>query len=697
MARNVNAKRKIELHQALHGYSDGHRQLAISTKLEPVDSKLLLIFSDISGPGAKPETDGYLTGYPLSGSGFFALSRTWLALDMPRPGCVWTHTLLIRFADLAIIESLEKLNHHFRCPANQNEIEKYIGTLWFVEDEQFTKASHTSRWEAVILRELYGSPNKRVLVERPDVFQDGLVLALWSQQWPRLRRSFSFCSHCTRDRSSNGIDFDLQIFPAIFSSVARQSSNSQGANGHVTAQGDWLLSAIRDLERPNERGLRAFLKSVGSDVESGREAFKPLCTLFVALEEEYGEPGILGRALVALESEPSLSSARTARAVVANMIVKNIEHVEDMELRFVWKNIEYVEKELLSEHGPRVVQTMWRKTPEVFDQLSSKTAIRGQLVDRTVETTELSQLLGHITDVPELEGFSLRVRPEIVEEVAFWRCATELERAVETAVLYLGRYEAIEAMILAERKDLAKLAVSHFGEKDVLSVVASTIHKNENSPDLRMWTVEATRDPTGLTELLRDAEQLQEAFLTLIAGCVSEDSVPNEKGEDPWLTALRHARASDQQKPLNIQLAVFVLRRALGGASSSPGGLVRASFEDVDTAVSRRRLPEELWQKLEPDLPHSGFWLDWSRTHRIRTAVAELFVVRDLPVADFVATTRDSEIFGELVRQMSLSRAGRNYLKNVIDVLESEGRPCIERGGGLKRSKIVKTIIEAIK
>src|SRR5262249_16480174 len=41
------------------------------------------------------EFTSYLTGYPLSGAGYFALARTWEDKNAARAGCVLTHTLFI--------------------------------------------------------------------------------------------------------------------------------------------------------------------------------------------------------------------------------------------------------------------------------------------------------------------------------------------------------------------------------------------------------------------------------------------------------------------------------------------------------------------------------------------------------------------------------------------------------------------------
>src|SRR5712692_7263106 len=107
MAHDLKDGQRPRVHQALHGYSDGHRLLACSTTLKPKEQKAMLIMSDVSGSGAVIDKAGYLTGYPLPESGMYALARTWPATELPRPGCVWTHTLLIDFSDLALLPAMD--------------------------------------------------------------------------------------------------------------------------------------------------------------------------------------------------------------------------------------------------------------------------------------------------------------------------------------------------------------------------------------------------------------------------------------------------------------------------------------------------------------------------------------------------------------------------------------------------------------
>src|ERR1700733_7049151 len=104
----------IKVEQTLHGYSEGHRLIAGSVKLGQQDARTMLVLSDASGSGTRIPTDGYLTGYPLVGAGKYVLARTWSAPEMSRPGCVWTHSLLIDFADLARLASAGELVDRFK-------------------------------------------------------------------------------------------------------------------------------------------------------------------------------------------------------------------------------------------------------------------------------------------------------------------------------------------------------------------------------------------------------------------------------------------------------------------------------------------------------------------------------------------------------------------------------------------------------
>src|SRR5690554_2521241 len=207
MANEVNVSPCPLVHQALHGYSDGHQLLALSVKLSPRDRKTLLVLSDISAPGSVLDDRGYITGYPLAESGFFAIGRTWPALEMSRPGCVWTHTILVDFNDLATMDSLSSLLSLFQRPNDLKDSESYSLPVKVPSGTHVKMPNCAKDWARSVVAALYTRPKDLIVSKGRDREIDEAVFAIWSQQWPRLRRNFRFCTLTSADRSTDGAIF----------------------------------------------------------------------------------------------------------------------------------------------------------------------------------------------------------------------------------------------------------------------------------------------------------------------------------------------------------------------------------------------------------------------------------------------------------------------------------------------------------
>src|SRR6266481_1853609 len=189
------------IHQFLHGYSEGHRLLQGSLKLPNDLARLMLRMSDLSGSSFVNGFEQYITGYPLDSIDAYALAMTWYAPEMPRPGCVWTHTLAIPTPMLAAISSLVSLTSLFKRPARNLHQDQYAATLSFNSDAvnrpQWNLQPSVKSQLAAIFSAYYGYSSRFrpvVLVARDsDEFTDA-IFALWSQQWPALRQNFAFCT-----------------------------------------------------------------------------------------------------------------------------------------------------------------------------------------------------------------------------------------------------------------------------------------------------------------------------------------------------------------------------------------------------------------------------------------------------------------------------------------------------------------------
>lgn len=112
----------MHIEQLLHGYHNGHHLIAGSVSLPIKDADIISYLSDWSdyiNPLSKDTS--YITAYPLKESNYYVIAKSWYAYEMNRPGCVWTHSLLINLNKLDIVDDLCALASLFRRPSEEGD------------------------------------------------------------------------------------------------------------------------------------------------------------------------------------------------------------------------------------------------------------------------------------------------------------------------------------------------------------------------------------------------------------------------------------------------------------------------------------------------------------------------------------------------------------------------------------------------
>lgn len=667
MAHGVKEGERPKVHQALHGYADGHRQLALSTTLKPKDQKTLLALSDISGPGARIEEEGYLTGYPLTDSGVFALARTWPAPEMPRPGCVWTHTLLIDFADLAVLPYLGALASLFRRPSGQGE------ALWYGKPQKLPTTVNGSlmpeqrSWARQVLMALYGKPNSRIVALSSGPGVDHAVLALWSQQWPRLRRSFRFCTFAVSDRSVEGASFDLQVLPALDRSSRSRFASVVDADSMSINASPWVGLALQDLLKPNTDGLRSFFRQLGSDMSYGRKAFQPLCQLHDILGGLSDRPDAVREAIQIVREEFAPKEARTARIVVAKAALDRLDTLDKSSFEFLWSHLGDLEPSTLIANAARIGRLAWCHDPLwlVAPELGEFEIV----FERTIAELELDDLLKGLDATPELTVKVLPHRPELVGRAEFWRGSEGLDEALRLAAQSSQQLVAAKAMVIANRDDLAIRAVQALGPRPILSALSAHSAHCERS---MTWVKAAVLDPGAVADFLAGEDRIDRDLLFNLAQVLNPDTVPNDYGSDPWLTGWNHSVGTLDDAAF-AYMAAYLLSRALGSRTHSAAELAQLSFEVTYAAVAHDCLPVDGWRLIEPCLPWSAFWFEWDRCKRLRAGVVALFVDHDLSPRIFARLVQDEQLFMVLANDAARRDRGHAYLERVRQEIKDEG------------------------
>lgn len=676
MADRLRVGNQLLIQQALHGYTDGHRLISASMQLPAGDAKTVLVFSDSSGGCGWAEDSGYLTGYPLREFGYFALARTWQAPEMSRPGCVWTHTLFVEFSDLANVDSLDGLMALFRRPSAKPSSTDYAEPLVIergVEPKVVEIGQEESAWCRQLLTALYEYPKDKIIGVTPLFDPEPLLLAIWSQQWPRLRRSFCFCTSTAMDRSNSQLQFDLQLLPSRDRVVAARFPQSKNLTECVPTIAPWIDDAIADMFKSRDSSLRSFLLRVGSEIQTGRAAFTDLVSFHRLLTDADLQPEAVDAAL-----SVSLNSFPNALAVGLKTLVgkaaKHAGHLSKDAHDFLLQNLSQLDKETLQTEAEKIGEATWALSPLRFCELFEGSENEVIVGTRTLNTISSEQLIEGCHKHSSVVSRILSHRPELTSVPLFW----EVESIDEPAFNFLRNNQdqcsqAIVAMLECGARHLAWKAFATLGSREVWGTLAPAMDRalEEEKRDLQPWIewINASLfDPSEVAEVLVKGRFHTKKPLAMIARMSHPEQIPNDYGDDPWVLAMRGAKGMLPPSD-DVYLMCYLLARAMGSRTRNCTDLAVLAFDRVYQAAAKDSIQSDAWCMLDNLLPEPRFWDSWDRCERLRNAMSKLFVERELAPLVFANLTTDDRVFSELVRTTKFCRGGRSYLRLVRKAL----------------------------
>jgi hypothetical protein len=671
----------ILVHQTLHGYNDGHRLISGSLPLEGTDARIMLVMSDLSGPGVKPSADGYLTGYPLEKSGKYVLARTWSAPEMPRPGCVWTHSLIIENADLARINSARALLDAFSRPAGPTTRSPY-GLPIPISFTPGPDAPLRTQRARSLLQALYSFPACPVVAEVDVPLEDErLVMAIWLQQWPRLRRTFGFCTLSGMDRSSKGVALDLQLAREGERQLLSKFPNAVVADDRGFA--DALQPLLFDLMDPAGSTLREFLKRTGGDVEGGRRAMLPLCELHASLLATH-PPDLSSAvdALAALDGD-GRRQARSVRTLVARQALKVADQIDDAVFEFLLDTLEHVSDSAERVHfGSQLGFALWRRSPRRFHSALLKGGFLGDAASRAIEEMQPDQIVAGLQENGDIAADIADRRRDLLVQPGFWRIQ-EVGDGLAEQIPERDAGRAALALLAAGRVGPAATII---GRADPAELVRALESDEADSDTVSAWLINLCRNRNRTAAALASGAIAHLSMVVAIAHLSHPDDVPNTYGEDPWLIALRGASGTLKQFDEDF-LAAFLLARALGQESRSQAELLRYSYTQVYKAFEEHRFSSEV-ESLAKWRLRWGSWYDWDSCSRLRETVTGRFVDHDLDPETFGRLTDDDRLALSLIDEAARTGRGRKYLDRVRKALKGADEKGIKARAGYIAEKL---------
>ena len=203
-------KKHIIIQQTLHGYSNGHHLLESSILLSDESKRKLDMLSDFSSVELSEGFESYFTGYFLENENLIVLAKTWYAHEMTRPGCVWTHSLLINFDDLIFCSySINHLLSLFKRPNKELTQKAYdIPSDNYFEIESIVFDDKKIQYLVWVM--LGQEPPNFILANNSEEYIRELLF-IWFTCYKELSTDFTFITGTTSIKSGNTNVISLQF------------------------------------------------------------------------------------------------------------------------------------------------------------------------------------------------------------------------------------------------------------------------------------------------------------------------------------------------------------------------------------------------------------------------------------------------------------------------------------------------------
>jgi hypothetical protein len=675
------------LHQLLHGYSEGHRLLESSFKLQDDLTRLMLRMSDLSGSSVVTGFEDYITGYPLASINAYALARTWYAPEMPRPGCVWTHTIVIRADAMSEIPSLQALVTLFKRPAQGTFRGQYSNDL--VIDEVFlekaTARIPTPEDTGAELHQLFWSyyamdGRPVVIAAKTSGEFEKAVFALWSQQWPSLRLGFTFCTGSLSTRSVAGRPLDLQCVPtALTREVLLETTGGSSAEPILIPSVEsvyppWIASVATDALNVRGGPIRNFLWAA-SDGAASRAEFVPLITVFNALSES---PELTTLITLVAELFPEPGSGHSLKCLLFG---KQSAHAwlsshEEQDILFAIAttgDYQCFDGDALS--------IKVRAANFCIEKPDSARWLVGELFRSSLNPLGEEILAGLISAMepdtarqvtvqqPQFLPALFRAKPSLATSSQLWLAGGDRKRELFESVASHEHLDSavvagvVGALLDSGSETFIRRAFDRWGKAAVFQALDWTESHNGALSEICRGAL-ASHLPSVMDWVEAKPTRSFETLIAVAHVVAPYSSKMSQRDSSVWLRTFHFLQNSPKEAEKSY-ICTFLLALAFGNAPPSPLDLLSESFERVHETARKELLSDNAWIIMEPLVPELSWLSNWDKCERLRRGLISAFLRHRWPASELKRRIKDYELLRQLLKSARRVDGGEDFFRGL--------------------------------
>jgi hypothetical protein len=700
--------RSITINQTLHGYDGGHTLLASSLSLSADDERFMMFLSDMSGPSMTKGFETYITGYHLINEPAYVIAKTWYANEMERPGCVWTHSLIINDNDLSMILQPQILVTYFRRPENFYESVDYSKTIITKQgewDQFITNRRNIPRDEFKnILFSIYEYSQRQIFIpaQNSEIYED-IILNLWEFQWADLRKKFAFCTGSIENRSNSELTFDVQVIPernrekverkCLEGLFIRPGSEQEQKEGYP----NWVNFIFEQIYlKENSSKLIEKLNIWGKDISHGRKSFSSLLEVYIQLnnnqnlhyEDINNIVDLISRDFP--QNDDAVSLKESLLGEKGNDLVNggSLYQEEDI-LRALCTTKKYSAFNSDSLRIKQRSKDLFSKNPdkgiEILEDIVSANPnpLGEDYILGLSDISNLESLKFYLTRKESLLQIFLYNNPLIGLDSDIWNTSEDKQKEILNAVLSSpklnnkGLYKVITFLLSRKHDYLAGELFAHIGDKTVfplLSWIDSNI-KDNNFELGNEWKNQLAYRSGLIIDWLLDKRIKIQSYKTL--AFLSQLLSPNSKdvlncGAGFWLNFLKQSECIITLNEIEkIRIHSFFLGISFYLDEPDASEILARSFLIVHNAARDEKLPYECWEKISGKLPELSWFKSWDKCERLRRGLINLFIYKHwMPMYFFIATNQE-DVFERIIKYSMEHKETRKYIKKIFNEIPS--------------------------
>lgn len=626
----------MEIQQLVYGYNNGHSLLNGSIDLPVEDKSLLLELTDWSGVN-ESITPTYITGFPLVKSNFYVFMRTWYAEEMPRPGCVWSHVLLIQRQDFTNLTNIEALIDLLLRPSLiKNSLEAYNKTI-IIDNKVIDNHVNTLKSEVhesfikKLIFNLYSTNDPVYLAPNPNIKSfELLFLKLWWAQPINDRFLFSFCTGTSTPRKYLNKEFRLQI-------VSKESFRLK--TDEEDNYESWVNIIYKEINFSSINYIK-YLNNISDDINPNQQKSIALSQIYDLISNgvlKYDSKTFVTCLLdsLAIYFPDKTEARKLKRGLLSKNILVSLKE-EDF----------FLQKMLITENYSsfdfddlliidRVIELYNSDRKHFFELLSN--TIKENINEYGISIFEKSSILVTENDIETLIDdywplftIFVNIRPSIITLNKSW--AINESKCQDIINIILSNEKSVDIdwqfvlnIILDSNIFLLPNTIATIKkvEPTFISIILNWYDSNPQSELYQQWISELSNNPDEILNWIELKNRINFSTMILIVRIINPNSrIVIRRGTGLWMPFSMSA-ASNKIKE-SIYIHAFLTSLAFNFNDSNAFKLLKNSFFIIYNEIADDTLDYKLASMV---LEHTKptFWQDWDKCKKLRNALADKF------------------------------------------------------------------------